>query len=574
MENKRKYKLVKTGKKLLAIGVSLTLVTGVAITGIVHNYSTGSSTDSSSESSSYSINNTYVDSDDEYLDIEYSREKHAVVANKVSTGIRIDDKEYKEIINVLESCNYDFSISAYYDLKNTLEIYNNTLFQKKKDTSIISNGSLDLYKLYNTVISNNRAYMNQDINLKNSFLSEASETEILDICNLIIETYNKNKEAYGDIEYISDTLSHLKIFKHFTSAENAVVMDKEFILAFNPEMIETFSDMQQFRNNTDDGVDVSKTIFVHEAEHLLQKASNDFNYENGIETGFCRIYDKTNVNSLNVNSLWYSWLLEGSAELKMTETLNATPKIYDKKVSYIRSYNLSRIFEDSYDVNDLVNSTFVNDLDSMFKKLNINDEDSRMEFLKLMYSIQITQYDVEDFWKFYERKEGITLTEEEKESIRMNIRTEAVKNLSAKYYKGLANVLKEGKIKDLETLFYLMRLWELDCCGHLNFANKSEYEHAKDFIIWQDSVEKSFISAISDSNNMSYDELIRLYDNYHMSLIVDGDIINNADFSNLSKEKQEYISDSYEKYSVTYFARTSTMVSYINNNEKRPNAKN
>ncbi len=567
MENKRKYKLVKTGKKLLAVGLSLTLVTGTAIAGIVHSYSTGSSSEPS-------INQTYVDSDDKYLDIEHSNEKRAIVADKISTNIGIDNKEYKEIINVLESYNYEFSMSEYYDLENTLEIYNNTLYQKKKDTSIISNGQLDLYKLYNTVISNNNAYMNQDVNAINSFLSQASKTEILNICNLIIETYNKNPEIYGDIEYISDTLSHLKIFKFPTSPESAAVSDKDFILTFNPEMIKKFTNMQVFRNNTDDDVDVSKTIFVHEAEHLLQKASNDFNYENGIETGFCRIYDKTNVNSLNVNSLWYSWLLEGSAELKMTETLSATPKLYDIKISYIRSYNLSRIFEDSYDVNDLVNSAFVNDLDSMFKKLNINDKDSRMEFLKLMYSIQITQYDVDDFWKFYEKQEGITLTKEEKESIRMDIRTEAVKNLSSKYYKGLAKALKEGKIKDLETLFYLMRIWELDCCGHLNFANEAEYEHAKDFIIWQDNVEKSFISAISNSNNMSYDELISKYDNYHMLLDVDGNIINNADFSNLSKEKQEYISNLYEKYSVTYFTRTSTMANYINNNEKRPNGKN
>lgn len=567
MENKRKYKLVKTGKKLLAVGLSLTLVTGTAIAGIVHSHSTGSSSEPS-------INQTYVDSDDKYLDIEHSNEKRAVVADKISTNIGIDNKEYKEIINVLESYNYEFSMSEYYDLENTLEIYNNTLYQKKKDTSIISNGQLDLYKLYNTVISNNNAYMNQDVNAINSFLSQASKTEILNICNLIIETYNKNPEIYGDIEYISDTLSHLKIFKFPTSPESAAVSDKDFILTFNPEMIKKFTNMQVFRNNTDDDVDVSKTIFVHEAEHLLQKASNDFNYENGIETGFCRIYDKTNVNSLNVNSLWYSWLLEGSAELKMTETLSATPKLYDIKISYIRSYNLSRIFEDSYDVNDLVNSAFVNDLDSMFKKLNINDKDSRMEFLKLMYSIQITQYDVDDFWEFYEKQEGITLTKEEKESIRMDIRTEAVKNLSSKYYKGLAKALKEGKIKDLETLFYLMRIWELDCCGHLNFANEAEYEHAKDFIIWQDNVEKSFISAISNSNNMSYDELISKYDNYHMLLDVDGNIINNADFSNLSKEKQEYISNLYEKYSVTYFTRTSTMANYINNNEKRPNGKN
>ncbi len=571
MNNNKKYKLVKLRKALIALGLAITIpISGVTIFAAksIHDFSSNSNFTSSYDGD-LSANNTYIDSDNGYIDIEYSNEKQSISGDKTSTKINLNKLQYNEFMNGLESYDYGFSMSEYYDLENTLKMFNEVQSQKKESSELISNGSLDSNKLYNIVINNNIIYMKQDKNSVNIFFSNTSDTNIKNICDLITQTYNNNKDDYCDINEVSDTLTHLKIFQNNTTSSNAYVTD-DLVFVFNPTMMEMFSNMQEMKDNTKDDVNVDKTVFVHEIEHLFQNASNDFSNENGVEAGFCRKYDKANVNSL-----WYAWLLEGSAEIKMSKSLGTTPKNYDKKISYIRSYNLSRIFEDSYDIDDLVDSTFTSDLDSAFNKLNLNDEVPKMEFLKLMYSIQITQYDVEDFWEFYEKQEGVKLTDEEKESIRMDIRTEAVKKLSEKYYKSLASALLDGKIKDLETLFYLIRLWELDCCGHLNFTNKQEYEHAKDFIIWQDDIEKGLIKAIANSSNMSYDELINQYDNYHMSLEVDGNIVNNADFSNISKEKQEYINASYEKYSVTYFTKTSTMINYINNSKsKGTNVKN
>lgn len=565
MNNNKKYKLVKLRKALIALGLVITIpISGVTLFAAksIHDFSSNSNSTSSYDGD-FSVNNTYIDSDNGYIDVEHSNEKKPINGDKTSTKINLNKLQYDEFINELENYDYEFSMSKYYDLENTLKTFNDVQYQKKESSKLINDSELDSNKLYNIVIDNNNSYMKQDTNSVNVFFSNTSDENIKNICNLIVEIYNNNKDDYCDIKKVSDTLTHLKIFQNDTTSSNAYVTD-DLVLVFNPKMMEMFSKMQEMKGNTKDGVSVDKTVFVHEIEHLFQNASNDFQDENGIETGFCRKYDK-----VNVNSLWNTWLLESSAEIKMSESLHATTKNYDKKISYIRSYNLSRIFESSYVVNDLVNSVFTNNLDSAFKFLNINDDVSKMEFLKLMYSIEITQSDVDDFWEFYEKQERIMLTDEEKESIRMDIRTEAVKKLSKEYYKGLASALLDGKIKDLETVFYLMRLWELDSCGHLNFTNKQEYEHAKDFIIWQDNIEKGLIKAISNSSNMSYDELMNQYDNYHMSLEVNGNVINNADFSNLPKEKQEYINASYEKYSVTYFSRISTMVNYINNSKSK-----
>ena len=558
IDNNKKYKLVKLRKTLIALGIAITIpISGLTIfTAKSINHFSSNNSSSSSYGGDSSATGRYVDSDNDHIEVEYSNEKQCIGESKTSTVINLNKHEYKEFVNELESYDYEFSMSKYYDLENVLKTSNNVQSHKKENSELISDGLLDANKLYSIVVRNNDSYMKQDKNSINVFFSNASNDSVRSICDLIAETYNSNKDDYCDIKEVSDTLTHLKIFQNNTTSSNAYVTD-DLVFVFNPNMME-------MRNNVEDGINVDKTVFVHEIEHIFQNASNDFQYENGIEAGFCRKY-----NNADVNSLWYTWLLEGSAEIKMSESLSITPKNYDKKISYIRSYNLSRIFESDYNVDDLVDSVFTNNLDSAFKLLNINDEISKIEFLQLMYSIEITQSNTDDFWKFYQQKDGKVLTDNEKDGIRMDIRTEVVKKLSEKYYNGLSKELLDGKIKDLETVFYLMRLWELDSYGHLNFTSRKEYEHATDFIIWQNNIQEALIKAIADSNNMSYDELVNRYNNYHMSLTTDGKIINNADFSDLTKEKQEYINTSYEKYSVTYFSKISTMTNYVNNSKSK-----
>lgn len=562
MDKKKKYKLYKTGKKVIAIGLAALTISTAGLVKMIHDYSTGDSSTSSSYSDSLDNNtNNYVDSYDDYLDVELSNVKTAL-SSKTSTNIEFDKENYNNVLEEINNYNYNFSMSDYYYIDENLKIYENINYNKEKNDIVITNGSLDSKKLYNIVKNNNKDYMNQDRNSINVFYSETSDSYIKQICDLIAEIYNEDKSSYSNINEISDTLSHLKIFQNNTTSASAYVSD-DLVFAFNPTMMDMFSDMQEIRGNSSDGVSIDKTVFVHEIEHLFQNASNDYNESNGIEAGFCRKYDNSYVNSL-----WNSWLLEGSAEIKMADTLNTTPKNYDKKISYIRSYNLSRLFDEDYNINDIVISSFTQDLDEAFNLLNIKDEKSKKEFLELMYSIEITQSDTEDFWNYYQKKENITLTEDQRNSLRMDIRTEAVKKLSKKYYEGLIKALFSGKIKDLETVFYLMRLWELDCCNHLDYTNEQGFNHAADFLVWQDNIEKSILNNIANKNDISYDEILQKYDSYNMVALIDGKEVFNANFSGLKKDADKYLASSFDSYSITHFAKVKTMIEYINNMSK------
>lgn len=552
MDKNKKYKLNKTFKKIVVVTLSTSFLATAGMVKLVHDYSTGDK-----ETSTYvSQQNNYIDGDDGYLDVNLSDEKEPVQENKTITKITLDSSS--SVLEELDGYDYDFSMSEYYDLYNTLQVYQNTKYNKKQNSDVITNGNIDSEKLYEVVINNNEAYTNQGMDSVNSFFSEASTSDIKKICDLVAKAYNENKSSYDDINSISETLSHLKIFQNNTTSASAYVND-DLVFVFNPTMMGMFSDMQDIRGNSNDGVSVDSTIFIHEIMHLFQNASNDFVDENGIEAGFCRKYE-----NVNVNSLWNSWLLEGAAELKMTDTLNTTPKNYDKKISYMRSYNLSRIFEKDYDVDSLVDSTFCNNIEEVFNILGIKDEKSKEEFLELMYSIEITQSETNDFWKYYERKNNITLNDDEKESLRMNIRTEVIKSLSRNFYQGLIKDVSSGKIKDLETVFFLLRLWEMDCCNHLDYTSKKGFAHAEDFLKWQYQIEKTILESISIDNDLSNDEVVQKFNNYHMKVYDGVDEVFNADLSSYGDEKENYIYSSFNSYSITHYAKLETMIDYSN----------
>ena len=503
-------------------------------------------------------NNTSQSSN--YIDFEHSDIKSDVVGeiNIDSITGNINDNNINQVIN---SSNRGFSMEEYYNLEEALNKYETTKLEKRNVRILLnSNNKIDENKLYETVLINNADLKNGSVNAINVFYSDATSDEIKMICNLIAKICNDSSER--EIEEIANALSHLKIVRHQTSADCAAITEN-MVFYFNPTMISIYDMINSTTGKKDENLDENTTIFVHEIEHIKQYGSNDFNNENGLESGFFRQYD-----DIAVNSLWDAWVLEAAAELKMAEYLNTNTTVYDKKISYMKSYALSNIFDDAKNPDDLVNATFSDDLDSALKYLKIDNENDKMEFLKLLYSIQLTQYDSDEFWEYYEKATGKQLTDDERLSLKMEIRTDAVYKLTEKYYKNLVKAINGGKIKDVQTVFYMMKVWELDSHRHLSYTEKTALEHAKEFIIWHDQIQKSIFKELSNNSSLSYDEIIALYDNYHPYIMDNNVKTKNFRFYNLSENKESYISDCFDGYSVTYFTDNDYMVDYINGNKR------
>ena len=271
------------------------------------------------------------------------------------------------------------------------------------------------------------------------------------------------------------------------------------------------------------------------------------------------MYNTNNDKKVPVDSLWNSWLLEAAAELGMSEYLSIEPGTYAKKISYIKSYNLSRFNELNVETNGLENTAFLSILEDAYKALNLNTEKEQKEFLNYLYSIEVTKNDTNDFWENYSKATNKNYTD-------------AIKYLTRNFYNNLAESIKEKKVTDLDTAFYLIRNWELDVYGHLEYTKTTTLTHAEDFIKWHGEIQNSLFTAIAESNGLSTTDITTLYTEYNLQVNIGEQVYDNCNLSNYSNYIQNYILSAKKKYTSSNFSRNSDVLAYIN--EKKQDTMN
>ena len=202
-------------------------------------------------------------------------------------------------------------------------------------------------------------------------------------------------------------------------------------------------------------------------------------------------------------------------------------------------------------------------LEEAFKELKITDEKSKLNFLKYLYSVEITQYSTDDFWNNFISETGKTYTEEEKTQIKMEIRSDAIKYLSINFYTNLADAIADKKISDLNTVFYMMRNWELDVYSHLEYTKTKSFKPAKEYIEWQNNTQQKLFAAIAESNSMKTEDISALYDDYYMQSSTNETIQNNCDLSKYNQYINQYITSAKNEYNISKYSRIKDVYAYI-----------
>lgn len=551
------YKLNKIAKGGLAIGMAA--IMALSATGCTNNYSSYTGNPSTSVSQTYQ---------NDYIDVITSNEFRVYDEDLNTTNVTLNNVGYMDVINTLDEGDYTFDYAQYYGLDEALAMYNSTTVNKSTTSTLLdASGQLDPQKLAQQVLANNKEYMSQGKDVINSFYTDISSSDLHMICKIIAEVVNKEFNGIQK-EKVANTLMQMTMFQRTGSASNAYITNS-LTFVYNPTMSGLYASKQEIEGTSNSKEETLKQVITHEVMHLLQYSSSDTNDENGLESGICRMYNLPNKDAkVPVDSLWNSWLLEAAAELGMAEYLNIEPGTYAKKISYARSYNLSR-FNDldlaNHSIEDVV---FNHKLEDAYKELGLNSQDEQREFLNFLYSVEITQADPEDFWENYTAKTGITPTEDEKLGIRMDIRTDAVKFLSRNFYENLADAIYTGSVTDLDTVFYLVRNWELDVYGHLEYTKTSSLEHAKDFIIWQNDIQNKLFTALANSNNTTLDNIVNQYAEYNLQASVEDQIYDNCNFGNYSDYTASYITDAKQSYSSSKFSRNAVVTDYIRTSTK------
>ncbi|MBQ3510912.1 MAG: hypothetical protein IJA30_01290 [Bacilli bacterium] len=559
MDPEKKYKLNKFKKAGIAIGLTLVMAfSATACTGGLLQFA------SQSKQSSYSntTNNSSITSD--YINSTKSSELSVYDEDLNTHSITMNNYNYMNFINQLNSHDYSFEYAPYYGLDEALAVYNSTQINKSTQSDLLNNqGKLDVNKLIQKVQQNNKEYMSKGTDSINTFYSDMSTSDMNKICTLIAEVVNNE---FNDIEIakVANTLTKLTMFQRTGSASNAYITNN-LTFVYNPTMTDMYADVKKITGENANPDEILKSVIVHEIMHLLEYSASDINDENGLESGICRMYNLPNKEEkVPVDSLWNSWVLEAAAELGMSDYLKIEPGTYGKKISYVRSYNLSRFNDLNLENQGLEDVAFNNTLESAYKDLELTNTESQKEFLKYMYSVEITQSDPDDFWKNYTAKTGLTPTDAEKTAIRMDIRTDAVKYLSKNFYDNLADAIHEGKVKDLDSAFYLIRNWELDIYGHLEYTKTNSLKHAEDFIKWHGEIQNNFFNAIAESNGMTVDNINTLYNEYNLQASIDDKVYDNCNFNAYNTYTSNYLTSAKKKYTTANFSRNSDVLSYIN----------
>ena len=508
-----------------------------------------------------SSNELSENQEDEYISTPIYDERKLYTSKSTAIPISCSDNAYTSILDTITDDSSDFRMSEFYALEDALNLYQNTAVNKSTETTLLTHGKLDANKLYQCVLENNAAVVKNGKNTLNPFYSELDESEIAAICDETAKVVN-NASGEIDIKKIANTLERLTIFEHKGGTANAAISTK-LAFTYNPGMVELYRQKHIALGGSPEVV--WEMVVDHEVMHIIQHGANDGNDANGIEAGFCRMYNEQNgEKNIPVDSLYFSWILEAGAELGMADYLNVEPGTYQKKISYARSYNLSRFYEIDSKHDMLESIAFKHTLEEALAALGIDSESEKQDFLKFMYSIEITQTDPDELWEYYESTTGRTLTDEEKTGIRMDIRTDAVKYLTKSFFMNVTNAVHDGAITDLDSLFYLLRLWELDVFNHLEYTEVSSLAHAEDFVLWYDQTQSVILAAIADSSGIDSTQIQTLYSEYSLRMKTESnEVTDNCDFAELSSYMQDYIVSLKENYASSKFSRVHDVAEWL-----------
>lgn len=390
------------------------------------------------------------------------------------------------------------------------------------------------------------------------------------LCEKVCEVTN-NTLNNEEIQKVANTLTNLTMFKRTGTTSNAYI-STDLTLVYNPIASENYESIKKITGES--AKNTLDEVITHEIMHLWQYGANDKDNSNGIESGICRMYNTPNEDKkIPVDSLWYPWALDASAEIGMSKYLNIEPGTYKKKISYIKSYNLSNFNEIDTKEQSLENAIFNYNLDELFQDLNHKTEEEKQDFLNYMYSIEITQSDPKDFWEYYTEKTGKTLTNEEKTNIRMSIRADAIKYLTRNFFENLTESIHEGKITDLNTAFYLMRTWELDTYNHLEYTQTNSLKPAKDFIIWYNQTQEELLTSIAESSNLDPNSIQAMYNDYNLQVETSTEQIkDNCDLSGFNGYMKYYISSAKDNYRTSNFSRIHDVAKQITENNTNTNS--
>ena len=161
-KNKKKVKLKKIKKIIISIGLAGSILVGGFAGFVAKSTYDYHNADTSSSSVVYVDKDANINNiDSGYISVDTSNEKEAkgILFN---SKINITNNDYNNVLDEIENVDLSYDYSKYYDLENSLSEYNSKTSKEGKNNNLITNDKIDYDKLYNSVLKNNKKYLNSN----------------------------------------------------------------------------------------------------------------------------------------------------------------------------------------------------------------------------------------------------------------------------------------------------------------------------------------------------------------------------------------------------------------------------
>lgn len=505
VKKNKKYKLKKTTKRLITIGLSAIIVFNVG-----KMFFKDSSNDKYSSTTSISTNNTTSNTTSNNSQYVFTIQNgdDEIVENYEKTSIKFSESIINEFDNYLEENKTVFKYENLYNIDNMYSGYS-SMKSSNKASSLVVGGKLSGESLYERVKLNNDIYYNDKANnMAHAFYNKMKNKDLKELCILIANIINKevNNNSDLDINSVCVNLENLKIFRDDASFCNAYVND-DMCLCINEGYIENVFSLYTERNCYDE-------IMYHECVHLIQYKNSNFKDSDGVEIGPFVNY----VDSEQVNPLYLSWIIESSAEMKMSQALDTDITTYSTMIGYLKTVNLALTPSLNYKNNDFYDICYKEDFNSIFNLFEAKTYEQKKQVINILFSIELSQTTNAEFYNSYKEKYGIDLNydNDKRLEIKKDLARQAVSELSNIFYKNLAHSISEGDFY-LEDVFYLIRLWESDVLYHTDYNIEENYIVCQEFINKYNDTQEYFFNLIARSLDCNVEDIYAKYRSYSMN---------------------------------------------------------
>lgn len=472
---------------------------------------------------------------EQVIDVENGADD-VVDADTTPIPVKMSNGKLKAFEKYISSINVDYDYDEAYNIDEALELYNdntvNTVTKHSHDIRV--NGEFDTDYFYELVKSNNEKFLEEKKkDSMQGFYKEYSDKDLKKICTQMCEALEdiSKKDTTVDIDTACCYLYNLIILGKSGSLDfGGFDMDNRFYL--NYDNMETGA----FAMDTDD---IEQTTFYHEMMHAFQFACDDIKKPDEDRMGITHTYDEIEINPLS----WY-WLLEGSAEMNMSQYLGVRYSTYKSKITYIDSLNFVSNIGNGDNLVQTEKLCFQRDLNELFEQLGAVTDEEKREIIKMMFSIEILQESDTEFYDWYEDKYGVDLSissNGDETNLRLTVKEDAMLTLTKIFYKNLARQVNSGEAS-IQDVYYLMRLWEADINRHFSNDTVGYMMFFHDFYDTYIDLQNEFLNIIADENSLSFDDLKNNFESYSMNT---SSKTPNCDLKFLSAEGKNYITKDY-----------------------------